>query len=409
MKRVLRRAFRLIWGDDVEPAMRPLLIVGFAGSLTGSSCWTFIGIWAIDELEASSAALGLYFVVSALISASMGYLGGHISDHLGRRPVILAGWALTALVPLTWIFVDSFAAAAPLLLLVSVFAPIAYAADQALVADVVPAERHEHGYASLRVANNLGVTLGPPIGGALLVTGNYDVLWIGVTVLGALTTVLAWRLIPARGAYSPEEPPARGSLGVIRRDRAFLVFLVSMVLANLVYFAFEVVLPISAVDSYGLTPAAWGFLVIINPALVTFFQLRLTRRVERFPAAPKLALAMLLMGWPFLLLSVNASVPVIAFVILVFVIGEMLWIPTSQAIVAGLAPADVRGAYMGAFASTSSAGFALGPFIGLQIRGGFGDTAMWTFFAAVSVLAAALGIVACRYAFGVRKTRLAAA
>ena len=406
---MLGRAFRLIWGDDVELALRPLLVVGFVGSMAGSACWTFVGIWAVDELDASSKQLGLYFVVAAVVSASMGYLGGHISDHLGRRPVILVGWSLTALVPLSWTLVDDFGKAIPLLLLVSLFAPIAMAATQALVADVVPPERHEHSYASLRVANNLGVTLGPPIGGALLITGSYDVLWIGVTLVGALETVLAWRLLPSRGEYTPEEPPSRGSFGVIRRDRAFLVFLVSMVLANLVYFAFEVVLPISAVDSHGLSPAAWGFLVVINPALVTVFQLRLTRRVERFPAAPKLALAMLLMGWPFLLLSVNASIAVMALVILIFVIGEMLWIPTSQAIVAGLAPADLRGAYMGAFASTSSAGFALGPFIGLQIRGGYGDTAMWSFFAVVSVLAALLGIVACRYAFGIRKTRLAPA
>ena len=403
------RLFRLIWGDDVEPALRPLLLVGFAGSLAGSACWTFVGIWAIDQLDASSAQLGLYFVVAAVVSASTGYLGGNLSDHLGRRPVILAGWTLTALVPLTWTLVGSFAVAIPLLLLVSCFAPIAMAATQALVADVAPAERHEHAYASLRVANNLGVTLGPPTGGALLITGSYDVLWVGVALLGALTTLLAWRLIPHRGAFTPEEPPARGSFGVIRRDKAFLVFLVSMVLANLVYFAFEVVLPISAVDSHGLDPAAWGFLVIINPALVTLFQLRLTKRVERFPAAPRLALAMLLMGWPFLLLSVDASIAVMAFVILIFVIGEMLWIPTSQAIVAGLAPSDLRGAYMGAFASTSSAGFALGPFLGLQIRGELGDTAMWSFFAAVSVVAALLGVVACRYAFGIRKARLAAA
>jgi predicted MFS family arabinose efflux permease len=409
MTRMPNRAFRVIWGDEVEPALRPLLAVGFAGSLAASTAWTFVGIWAVDELGASSAQLGVYFVLAAVISAGGGYLGGHISDHVGRRPVILTGWAATTLVWPTYALADDFRVAMPLLLLVSATASVAIAADQALVADVVAPERHEQGYASLRVANNLGVTLGPPIGGSLLLSGNYDVLWIGVTTLGAVTALLAWRLIPVRGAYSSEEPPARGSFGVIRRDRAFLLFLVSMVLANLVYFAFEVVLPISAVDTHGLTPAAWGFLVIINPALVTLFQLRLTRRVERFPAAPKLALAMVLMGWPFLLLSLDASVPMMALVILIFVIGEMLWIPTSQAIVAGLAPADLRGAYMGAFASTSSAGFALGPFIGLQIRGGFGDTAMWAFFAAVSVVAALLGAVACRYAFVVRRARLAAA
>jgi len=406
---MLGRLLRMIWGDDVEPALRPLLIVGFAGSLAGSACWTFIGIWAIDELDASSSQLGLYFVAAAVISASMGYVGGHVSDHLGRRPVILAGWGLTAFVPLSWTLVDDYMTALPLLLLLSLFGPVAMGATQALVADVVPPERHEHSYASLRVASNLGVTLGPPIGGALLLGGNYDVLWIGVTSIGALVLFLAWRLLPARGEYAPDEPPARGSFGVIRRDGAFLLFLAAMVLAHLVYFAYEAVLPITAVDSYGLTPAAWGFLVIVNPLLVTVFQMRLTRRVERYPAAPKFAIAMLLMGWPFLLLSVNASVAVIAVVIVIFVVGEMLWIPTSQAIAAGLAPADLRGAYMGAFASTSSAGFALGPFFGLQVRGELGDTAMWTFFAGAAVVGAVLGVIACRYAFEIRKARLAAA
>ena len=92
----------------------------------------------------------------------------------------------------------------------------------------------------------------------------------------------------------------------------------------------------------------------------------------------------------------SAALPVVALVIAVFVVGEMLWVPTSQAIVAGLAPEDVRGAYMGAFGSTSSFGFALAPFLGLQIRGEAGDTAMWAFFAAASVLAGLTGAAACR-------------
>jgi MFS family permease len=83
-------------------------------------------------------------------------------------------------------------------------------------------------------------------------------------------------------------------------------------------------------------------------------------------------------------------------VLFVFVVGEMLWVPTSQAIVAGLAPQDVRGAYMGAFGSTSAIGFALGPFTGLQLRGAYGDDAAWLFFAAVSVIAAATGVAAVR-------------
>jgi MFS family permease len=113
---VLGRLFRLIWGDSVESALRPLLFVGFAGSLAGSATWTFMGIWAVDELGAPSSQLGAYFVVAAVVSTTFGYLGGNISDHLGRRPVILAGWSLTAAVPVTWTVADSFTTAIPLLL-----------------------------------------------------------------------------------------------------------------------------------------------------------------------------------------------------------------------------------------------------------------------------------------------------
>ena len=88
--------------------------------------------------------------------------------------------------------------------------------------------------------------------------------------------------------------------------------------------------------------------MIVNPILVTVFQLRLTRSTAHIPASLKLGLAMPMMGVPFLLLNWNGSAPVIALVIVIFVIGEMLWVPTSQAVVAALAPADIRGAYMGA-------------------------------------------------------------
>jgi hypothetical protein len=57
---------------------------------------------------------------------------------------------------------------------------------------------------------------------------------------------------------------------------------------------------------------------------------------------------------------------------------------------------------MGAFGSTAAFGFAIGPFVGLQLRGAYGDDAAWLFFAAVSVAAAATGAAAVRAALGRR-------
>jgi MFS family permease len=401
--RPLAALFRVIFGSDTDRALRPILGIGFAGSLAGSTVWSFIGIWAIKKLGADQSTLGLAYLVSALIGVGAGYLGGHLSDHFGRRPLIFVGWIGQTAVVLAFLAAGSSATFGLLFLsFAGLFFQLGNAADQALVADLVPPERHEAAYAAVRVAANLGITFGPPFGGLLLLLGSWNALFVGAATFSAVGFLLAVLFLPRRGAYAPTEPPTRGSLGVIVRDRPFLLFLVSAMFAWLVYVAFETVLPISLVSSHGYSSSTWGFLVIVNPFLVTFFQLRLTQRVSGVPAALKLAIGLPLMGFPFLLLSVNDALPVVLLMLTLFVIGEMLWVPTSQSVVAGLAPPDIRGAYMGAFGAMGAIGFALAPFVGLQVRKSFGDSAAWVLEAALSLVAAGAGAAAVRIAVGRR-------
>jgi predicted MFS family arabinose efflux permease len=408
--RVFARLFRLIWGADVDRALRPLLAVTFVGSTAFSAGWSFVGIWAIENLGATSRQLGVAYLIAAVGGFAAGYLGGHASDYVGRRPMILLGWSLLALTFLSYTLVGHHVwLGLGLATFAGIGGSIGNGADQAMVADLVPPERHEAAYASVRVTNNLGVVFGPAIGGLLLIGRHWSVLFAGVTVMAVIAIAIGYRYLPRQGAYAPAEPPMRGSFGAIRRDHAFLLFLLSGGLAYLTYVAYETVLPIAAVNSHGISPATWGFMVIVNPALVTLFQLRVTRWTAAYPAGPKLVTAMLLMGGSFLLLLLSGSVAMFLGVLFVFVIGEMLWVPTSQAIVARLAPEDIRGAYMGAFGSTGAFGFALGPFTGLQLRGAYGDAAAWYFFAAVSVAAAACGAAAVRGASTRRREAISVA
>src|SRR5438552_12903386 len=395
--RLLGRLFRLVWGGDVDRALRPVLAVSLIGSIAGSTMFPFLGIWAIKGLHASQSELAFTYLIGAVLSGLVGYLGGHTSDRVGRRPMILLGWGCMALVPLGLLAVGHHVyAGLTLLALLPVFGSLGGAADQAMVADLVPPERHEAAYASVRVASNLGITIGPPIGGLLLIGKHWDHLWVGVLPLSALAFAIAFRYIPRTGAYAPAGPPERGSFGVIIRDHPFLLFMLASVFATMTYIATETLLPISVTTTHHLAPAAWGVLMITNPLLVTLFQLRLTRWTRGVPPSLKLGVAMPLMGVPFLLLNVNGSAATIALVIVLFVFGEMLWVPTSQAVVAALAPTDLRGAYMGAFGGTWSVGWALTPFLGLQVRQAYGDSVMWTAVATVGVVAGILGLAAAR-------------
>jgi predicted MFS family arabinose efflux permease len=394
--RVFGPVYRLIFGDDVDPALRPILVLGTVGALANSAVWTYVGVWALEDLDASQKQLAAAFLVGALLAGAVGYLAGHLSDYIGRRPLMLAGWAGNILTLPLLAFVHDVWLGLGVLALEPLLGALGGSATTAIVADLVPEEKQEASYAAVRVANNLGISIGPPVGGLLLLGEHWPRLFLGVTLLSAGGWLLAYRTIPRRGRYAPEEPPTRGSFEVIRRDRAFLIFMASSVLASATYVAFETLLPISLVRSHGLAPSVWGFLVIANPILVTLLQLRLTRAVAHVPAAVKLGIAMPMMGLPFLLLNVTASIPVVLLVVVIFVFGEMLWIPTSQAVVAAFAPADLRGAYMGVFGASWAIAWSLGPFSGLQVRSAYGDAVLWWCVAAVGVAAGLSGAAAAR-------------
>ena len=86
----IRRLARLIWGDDVDPALRPVLGVTLASTAAGSAMWSFMAIWAVDELGAKRE-LPYALLVGALLAGLSGFLGGYLSDRIGRRRVMLVG------------------------------------------------------------------------------------------------------------------------------------------------------------------------------------------------------------------------------------------------------------------------------------------------------------------------------
>src|SRR5205807_4645348 len=72
----------------------------FVGPFAGSTVFVFLGIWAIEHLGASQAQLSVAFLIGALAAIGSGWVGGHLSDHVGRRPVMLAAASGFVVAPL---------------------------------------------------------------------------------------------------------------------------------------------------------------------------------------------------------------------------------------------------------------------------------------------------------------------
>src|ERR671922_73250 len=128
----------------------------------------------------------------------------------------------------------------------------------------------------------------------------------------------------------------------------------------------------------------------VMPVMIAVLQVRVIAALRALPGTTKLAIALLLMGPPFLLITVSAALPVILVMIVVLAFGVIIWGPTSQAVVARFAPAGAEGVYFGAYRATFSVGVALAPFVGLQIRESFGDSAVWFFVGGLTLVGALL-------------------
>jgi predicted MFS family arabinose efflux permease len=369
--------------------------VSFVYSASFSTFWVYVGIYAVKGLHWPAGRVGLLFLASAPAAAVANYLSGRISDRTGRRPLILGSFlASSANMLLLTGLGETTALAFVLIIVQGVIGAPAYSLDRVLVADLVPDEEsREQAYATVRVASNLGSLMGPPLAALLVLVAGWTAFLLGIAALGVAGAVFAARLPSTRVVAEALEP---GSLRTVVRDRPFSLLLLSTLLAFTDYCGFETVLPVLAVSAYALSPSTWGLLVIISPALVVLAQLRLTRASGRIPPAPRLATATLLMGLPFLALLVSSHVAVIAAAIVVFVIGEMVWMPTSQAIAAQIAPPHARGTYFGALAAMTGPAWTLAPFIAFKLRDHAGVNSVWLFFAAIAVASAAAGAFAVR-------------
>jgi predicted MFS family arabinose efflux permease len=386
--------FRRLFGGDVDPRLKPVLAsVGF-GALGQFAFFAFFAIWALTVRHAEATEVGLGYTASALAAVAGSLVGGRVSDRIGRQPVIVAASIVQTATPALLLVPHvPVTAAYGVLLVMGFIQPVRGTSQRALLADLIADDRREEAYGAFRVVLNAGATLGP-LAGAALVTWRWNALFVAIVGAYALSLVAALRLPESARRAVPAA--ASASLAPLVRDSALVVVFAATIGGWFAYSAFELLAPIALTQSHGLAPATWGVLFAMNPVVIVALQLRVTRWTAAVPRGRKLAIAVCLMASPYLALEVTAALGVVVAVLLVVVLGEMLWAPASEALVANMAPPGLRGVYLGTANAASWTGMALAPALGLQARAALGDVGMWVVVLAVGIAGAVAYLVACR-------------
>jgi MFS family permease len=312
-------------------------------------------------------------------------LGGHLADKLGRRQTIVLSMFSGAAAMMLLSQARSFGLIVALVALTGLANEFYRPASQALLADIVPTGQRMTAFAALRVSFNAGFAFGPATAGLLAAYG-YFWLFAGDATTSVLFGMVVLFALP-RGVAGAQNNASWGeALRVLRRDRRLHQLLLANFAIGLVFFQLGSVFGLY-VTGLGFSPAVYGAIVSFNGAFIVFCELPLTRLTRKFPARRVMATGYLLCATGFVLNAFAHTIPALLLCMLVFTIGEMITMPTAVAYLAELAPAQMRGRYMGMSGLTWATALIIGPAGGLRLYAA-APAAYWVTSAAAGVFAA---------------------
>jgi MFS family permease len=326
-----------------------------------------MALYLYEKRGISMSMVGVVILISGLFSAVSQLFAGSIADRVGRRPLLLFTFSLSFLVFLGMAFLIGVSAPVPAIVaaytLVRCALMMQRPAIQATVVDLSPVNRLTETYSLLRIGGNLGFAAGPAIGGFLAASFTYAWLFglAGIITLMALVFIF----FSFRESFgSTHSRVGVTSVLSAAKDLNLLVFTLLSMLVFLVMGQLSSTLSVFTVSHVGFSTAQYGFLLTLNGLIIVVFQYPVSWILKRFALYKSLALGAVLFATGYLVLTWVGSYSLALGAIALITFGEIVFAPTTSAVVGEMASERWRGRYMAFAGMSETIGFSFGPLLG---------------------------------------------
>ena len=320
-------------------------------------------LWA-EEFGASPTQIGLLTASYAVAQLLFAPVWGRLSDRYGRRPVILASLAGSAVAAL----LIGLAGTLVLLFIARVLQGVAgasYAAAQAYVADVTTARERARGMGLIGAAFGLGFILGPAIG-AVFSAVDARLPFFVAAALAALNLAIAYRRLPeSLRPAAPRAPTPRLELvrrALSSRELAPLVWL--SFVATFAFVGMETTFALFGERRFDYGPVEIGALFTFIGVMAAVSQgLLVGRLVDRFGEGRVMIAGLVGTAAGLLLVAVSESLWVLLPGLAVLAVGSGLVFSTTTALISLTAGDSEQGSVLGLTASVGGAARIVAPVV----------------------------------------------
>lgn len=362
------------------PSQFWLLFLGMLISFAGSSMiWPYLMIYASGRLGLPLAAVASLMTLRAASGLIASFIAGPVADRLGRKSGLTVGLAGSGLIYLAMIPADTYPVFALLMILRGAFEPLYRVSADAMVADLIPDHQRAEAYAMTRLAKNLGIAIGPVVGGAVA-TISYGITFTaaasGLLIFGLLTYLFVRETLPAASPGEMRQPAIQGYRQILG-DRMFMALVLAFTLTQFASSMIWVLMSVYAKEHYGVLENRYGLIAMTNALMVVTLQVYVTRKSKPYPPHAVLALGALLYAAGTASVALATGFWGFWLSMVVLTSGELLLVPTATTLAANLAPADLRGRYMSIFALSWGVASGVAPLMGGYLNDAISPQAIW--------------------------------
>ena len=354
---------------------------------SGTMDLPFLALYLTSQKGLTAREAGGILSLYGVGSIGGSYLGGWLSDRIGSVQTQLASLCAAAVAFITLSLMPTPFSIAVLVLLLSLVAESFRPANAATLAEISPAALPVRAFSLRRMGTNLGMAIGPAVGGVLVVY-SYPVLFFVEAAVCLLTAGLLWSLFRDYMRSAGEEratdaaaenvsASSRSSFDSPWQDRIFVTVCVLTMLLITVLAQLFGTYPLTIHEVYRLPEYTVGLVFTLNTLVIVVFQMVVIRMVERFDTLWVVGVGAFLLCGGFSLLQFTSSIGLIGLTVLVWTLGEMLTTPLLEGFVAERSPVESRGQYMGMFSAAFSGAFVLAPLGGTWVYEVFGYQTLW--------------------------------
>ncbi len=358
-----------------------LLFVGvFIAMAGGTMIWPLMLVYVSKRMSMPLAQGASLITINAIVSVTFTFFAGPLTDKLGRKWIMIFGLLINAAGYVLLIWADTYITFAVIMAITGFSNPLFRVGADAMLTDIIPEGDRIDAFALTRMAKNVGVSMGPAIGG-ILAGISYNISFAaaasGMVIFSLLLIFWAKETLPTKpDTQTISLEPKRGYLEMVK-DKEFITMISLYSFGWIIVAMIWLLLPVYANQEYGISESQYGLIPTANGLMVIFFQVLVTNKTKHFRPLTMITLGMFLYALGTGTVAFATGFWGFMVSIIIVTIGELIIVPTSSAYVANRAHPEMRGRYMGIYNLAWSFARGVGPVFGGFLNDSYGPTSIW--------------------------------